>query len=47
LYKGGNLQNPIIDEVIDEKQNFLMEGQRLSAQRSALRFLATELIYTP
>ena len=29
LYKGQNLQNLIMDEVIDEKQNFLMEGLKL------------------
>jgi len=32
LYKGKNPRNFIMDEVIDEKQNFLMEGQRLSSQ---------------
>ena len=31
LYKGQNLQNLIMDEVIDEKQNFLMEGVRLNS----------------
>ena len=31
LYRGQNLQNPIMDEVIDEKQNFLMEGLRLGS----------------
>ena len=31
LYKGQNLQNLIMDELIDEKQNFLMEGQRLGS----------------
>ena len=31
LYKGQNLQNLIMDEVIDEKQNFLMEGVRLGS----------------
>lgn len=31
LYKGQDLQNLIMDEVIDEKQNFLMEGLRLSS----------------
>jgi hypothetical protein len=31
LYKGQNLQNLIMDEVIDEKQNFLMEGLRLGS----------------
>ena len=29
LYKGQNLQNIIMDEVIDEKQNFMMEGKWL------------------
>lgn len=42
LYKGQNLQNLIMDEVIDEKQNFLMEGPSL-----ALRILSTKLILTP
>ena len=31
LYKGQNLQNLIMDEVIDEKQNFLMEGLKLGS----------------
>ena len=31
LYKGQKLQNPIMDEVIDEKQNFMMEGLRLGS----------------
>ena len=31
LYKGQNLQNLIMDEVIDEKQNFLMEGLKLDS----------------
>ena len=31
LYKGQDLQNPIMNEVIDEKQNFLMEGLRLGS----------------
>ena len=31
LYKGENLKNLIMDEVIDEKQNFLMEGLRLDS----------------
>jgi hypothetical protein len=31
LYKGQTLQNLIMDEVIDEKQNFLMKGQRLDS----------------
>ena len=31
LYKGQNLRNLIMDEVIDEKKNFLMEGQRLGS----------------
>ena len=30
LYKGQNLQDFILDEAIDEKQDFLMEGLRLS-----------------
>jgi hypothetical protein len=38
LYKGQNLQNLIMDEVIDEKQNFLMEGLDL-----ALRPLTAKL----
>ena len=31
LYKSKNLHNIIMDEVIDEKQNFLMEGLRLGS----------------
>lgn len=36
LYKGQNLQNLIMDEVIDEKQNFLMEGLRLGFPSTCL-----------
>jgi hypothetical protein len=32
LYKGQNLQNFIMDEAIDEKQSFMMEGQRFRFQ---------------
>ena len=41
LYKGQDLQNLITDVVIDEKQDFLMEGQR----GLVLRPLATKLIF--
>ena len=34
LYKGQNLQNLIMDEVIDEKQNFLMKGQKFGSPPS-------------
>ena len=43
LYKGQNLPNLIMDEVIDEKQNFLMKGLNFAIRllTAKLKFLLT------